>query len=351
MPPGLARVSVPAWIERLPKAELHLHLEGSATAETLVALAQAAGRRDLSLDAVRRKIAYRNFLGFLLAFKYVSEQLRAPSDYAFLLHALLAELHRQRVLYAEITFAAGVALFKRQDVDRIFEALLKAAEEARREYPVEVRWIFDAVRNFGADHVERVAEYALRWQDAGVVAFGIGGDEAAGPAGWFRTTFDRVRAAGLRVTVHAGETVGPESIWAAIRDLGAERIGHGLSAFRDPELLDYLAQERTALEVCPTSNVRTGALAQHTGSDDLCAHPLMDYCRRGLTVTLNSDDPGLFDTTLNEEYARGHELGLSREALIGVAANAFHCAFCEPAVKETLLERFQSEALTLREGS
>jgi adenosine deaminase/aminodeoxyfutalosine deaminase len=345
--PELESLAVPDWIKRLPKAELHLHLEGCASAETLVALARANSRAQLPLAEVRERLAYSDFAGFLEAFKYVSQQLRTPADYAFLLRELLASLHQQNVLYAEITLSAGVVLWKRQDLDSVFAALRDAAEQARKEHPVEVRWIFDATRQLGAEHVAQVAESALRWQDAGVVAFGIGGDEQQGPPELFRATFEKVRAAGLRVTVHAGETAGPESIWAALRALGAERIGHGLAAFRDPELLDYLATKQVPLEVCPTSNLRTGALALQTGSDDLRRHPLVDYCRRGLRVTLNTDDPGLFDTSLNQEYALAHGLGLGREDLLRVAENAFASAFCELKLKRALLERFRAGVAAL----
>ena len=343
---GEPAAAVPAWIARLPKAELHLHLEGTATPETLVALAGARGRR-LALEEARRRFTYRDFFGFLMAFKWVSEQLRAPEDYAFLLADLLRRLHEENVLYAEITLAAGVVLWKRQDVDAVFAALQETLETSRKEHPVEVRWIFDGVRNFGADHVARAADCALRWRQAGVVGFGIGGDEQNGPPELFRDTFDRVRAAGLRATVHAGETAGPESIWGALRALGAERIGHGLAAFKDPKLMEHLARERIPLEVCPTSNLRTGALRQHTGEADLARHPLVDYCRRGLAVTLSTDDPGLFDTTLNQEYALAHRLGLTRAEILRLAEASFQAAFCEPALKEELLERFRAGVTAL----
>jgi adenosine deaminase/aminodeoxyfutalosine deaminase len=338
--------AVPSWIARLPKAELHLHLEGTATPETLVALAEARGRR-LALEEARRRFTYRDFFGFLMAFKWVSEQLRAPEDYAFLLRDLLRRLHEQNVLYAEITLAAGVVLWKRQDVDAVFAALQETLETSRKEHSVAVCWIFDGVRNFGADHVARTADCALRWRGAGVVGFGIGGDEQNGPPELFRDTFERIRAAGLRPTVHAGETAGPESVWGALGALGAERIGHGLAAFKDPKLVEHLKEKKIPLEVCPTSNLRTGALAQHTGAADLARHPLVDYCRRGLAVSLNTDDPGLFDTTLNQEYATAHTLGLTREEILRLAEAPFHAAFCEPALKEKLLERFRAGAAAL----
>jgi len=285
-------------------------------------------------------------MGFLTAYKWACDQLSAPQDYAALLRDLAARLRAQNVLYAELTLSAGVVLWKQQDLDALCEALVRATEEVQREQGLEVRWILDAVRNFGANHVARVAEHALRWKDAGVVAFGVGGYEAQGPAELFRDTFEKIRAAGLRVTIHAGETEGPASIWSAIRNLGAERIGHGLAAFRDPELMDYLKEKQITLEVCPSSNVRTGALRQHTGSDDLATHPLVAFVRRGLRVTLNTDDPGFFDTDLNREYALAHQLGLSREELLRVAEAAFASAFCEEPLRLALLARFREASQT-----
>ncbi|HXE74947.1 MAG TPA: adenosine deaminase [Candidatus Xenobia bacterium] len=332
-------VPVPDWIARLPKAEIHLHLEGAATPEFLVELARRRGE-SLPLEEARAKFNYSGFMGFLMAYKWACDQLRAPEDYAALARDLAARLRAQNALYAELTLSAGVVLWKHQDLDAVCEALVRAAEDSRREQGLEVRWILDAVRNFGADHVARVAEYALRWKDAGVVAFGVGGYEAQEPAELFRETFDKIRAAGLRVTIHAGETEGPESIWSAIRDLGAERIGHGLAAFRDSDLMEYLKEKQITLEVCPSSNVRTGALRQHTGSDDLATHPLVPFVRRGLRVTLNTDDPGFFDTDLNREYTLAHQIGLSREDLLRVAEAAFESAFCEEVLKQTLRARF-----------
>lgn len=340
-------VEVPAWIARLPKAELHLHLEGAVEPETALELAHRNGLRRVTLERVQARYAYTDFLGFLKAFQWVTELLRQPEDYAFLLRRLLRRLAEQNVLYAEITLAAGVVLWKRQDLDAIFVALREAYEKARQEFPVEVTWVFDAIRQLGPGHVLDVARTAVSWKEAGVVAFDIGGDEQQGPPELFGEAFELVRAHGLHVTIHAGETGGPEHIWGALRALGAERIGHGLAAFRDPDLLHHLRQEQIPLEVCLTSNQRTGALRQQTGAEELAAHPVADYVRRGLRVTLNTDDPGLFETSLNQEYARARALGLTRRQLIRIAEIGFESAFCEPALQRRLRERFQAEVAAL----
>ncbi len=340
-------VEAPAWIQQLPKTELHLHLEGTADPDTALELAHRNGARTETLESVRARYAYNDFLGFLKTFKWVSELLRTPADYAFLLRRLLRRLAEQNVLYAEVTLSAGVVLWKRQELDAVFVALREAYEKARKEFPVEIIWIFDAVRNLGAEHVLDVARRTVSWKDAGVVAFGIGGDEQQGPPELFREAFDLVRDAGLHVTVHAGETSGPESIWNALRLLGAERIGHGLAAFRDAELMDYLAEKQIPLEVCLTSNLRTGALRQQTGREELAAHPVRDYCRRRLRVTLSTDDPGLFETSLNQEYAHALRLGLTREEIVRTVETSFESAFCPPPQRAALLARFRESLAAL----
>jgi aminodeoxyfutalosine deaminase len=204
-------------------------------------------------------------------------------------------------------------LWKQQSVDAMFHAVHKEAQQS----PVEVRWIFDAIRHFGADHGMQVAKLAAEHRESGVVAFGIGGDEIRGPAEGFYEVFDYARQKGLAVIPHAGETVGPESVWAAVKG-GAQRIGHGIRAADDAELMTYLRDNDIPLEICITSNVCTGAVAS------LDAHPVRRLFEAGVPITLNTDDPAMFGTTLSAEYVLAAErLGFTNEELARVAANGF----------------------------
>src|ERR1700733_1412 len=230
------------FLAELPKAELHLHLEGSVEPETLHELDPAT-----RLEEFRALYEYADFDAFLRAFGAVGKRLRGPEDYALITRRLLERLHAQNVHYAEIIIAAGVVIWKGQEFAPIFAAIRSAAEDS----PVRVRWILDAVRQFGVEHVMKVAELAAERVDHGVVAFGIGGSEERGPAEWFGDAFRFARASGLHLVAHAGESMGPESVWAAL-ELGAERIGHGIAAVRDEALMRHLREHDIPLEVCPT---------------------------------------------------------------------------------------------------
>jgi adenosine deaminase/aminodeoxyfutalosine deaminase len=300
-----------AW----PKAELHLHLEGSVEPETLCELDPA-----LTLDAARRIYRMAGFQGFIEAFKTVSRLLCTPGDYAHITRALLARLAAENVRYAEITLSAGVVLWKEQEFAPIYDAV----REATGDSPVEVQWILDAVRHFGAEHARKVAELAAERVNDGVVAFGIGGDEQRGPAAWFGEVYRYAKSAGLRLTAHAGETMGPESVWAAL-EIGAERIGHGIRAADDEALLRHLRERDIPLEVCISSNVATGAV------DSLRAHPVRRLYDAGVPITLNTDDPAMFATTLTGEYElAARQFGFSDGELRGIAENARRYAFRAP---------------------
>jgi len=294
------------------KAELHLHLEGSATPETMHELAP-----DVSTEEIRERFRFSTFTGFLECFKWVVEHLRGPEDYALVTRRLLETLAKQNVRYAEITLSAGVVLWKRQEFGPIFEVIRREAAQS----PVDVRWNLDAIRHFGPEHAMQVARLAIGYLNDGVVSFGIGGDEERGPAAWFTEVYRFARAKGLRLTAHAGETTGPESIWGALR-LGAERIGHGIRAVDDAALVRHLRDENIPLEICISSNVATGAVPS------LAAHPVRRLHDAGVPIILNTDDPGLFGTTLEQEYdLAAREFRFSKGELARIAENGFRYAF------------------------
>jgi adenosine deaminase/aminodeoxyfutalosine deaminase len=300
------------FLRQLPKAELHLHLEGSVEPETLHELDPRT-----SLEECRAIYSYPDFDAFLKAFGAVGKRLRTPEDYALVTRRLLEALAAQNVSYVEITLAAGVVLWKGEEFAPIFDAVAGAASGS----PVTVRWILDAVRQFGVEPAMRVAELAAARVDRGVVAYGIGGSEERGPAAWFAEVFAFARHSGLRLTAHAGESMGPESVWAAL-ELGAERIGHGIAAARDPELMRYLRDHDIPLEICISSNLVTGVVKR------LEDHPVRALYDAGVPIVLNSDDPAMFRCTLTGEYRLAAQaFGFSAAELRQVAANGFRYAF------------------------
>lgn len=328
-----------AWIHALPKAELHLHLEGSVAPETLRELARAKNRLREETEAwIRRQEArgyrYGDFVEFLNAFKEIALLLDSPADYALITTRLLERLAAENVRYAEITLSAGVILWKKQPLPAIFEAITEAARMFAPR--VRVRWIFDAVRQFGADHAREVLGWARIFHDDGVVAFGIGGDEARGPAELFTEIYREARDVGLHVTAHAGESAGPESVRRSVELLGAERIGHGLAAAQDASVLKLLRERKIPLEVCLTSNVATGLIAR---VED---HPLRQFLDAGLIVTLNTDDPAMFATSLTRELSlASRTFGLSQDEITAIMRNAILSSFDDEANKQTLLGEFE----------
>jgi len=300
------------FLHSLPKAELHVHLEGSLDCATLMEL-------DPSLTAgqVDERYRYSGFDEFLKSFVWASGFLNRPEAYAVATRRLLARLEAQNVRYVEITLSAGVALWRGLDLAAIHDAIRGAAAESN----VESCWIWDAVRQFGPEPAAEVVEMAAARLGDGVVAFGLGGDEARGPAAGFRNLFELARGKGLRVVCHAGETEGPESVWQAI-EAGAERIGHGIAAARDAALLRALAQRSIPLEICISSNRRTGAAASFP------VHPVRQLFDAGVAVILNTDDPPMFHTTLCAEYEiAAVEFGFTPAELRLLAENSFRYGF------------------------
>jgi aminodeoxyfutalosine deaminase len=315
------------FLESLAKAELHLHLEGTIQPATVCALTARHGVT-LTEDDVRRRYSYTDFLGFLDAFKWVTSFLRDPADYALITHDLCEQLLEHRVVYAEVTLSIGVMLLRNQKPEANFAAILRAAEEfeARR---LNLRWIFDAVRQFGPDAAMRVVRAARNCASSKIVAFGIGGDELSIRTKDFLPVYKAAAAAGLHRLIHAGEIGGPDKIREAVELLGVERVGHGIAAMHDPALMDLLADRRIPLEICPVSNLKTGALARQLNRNGvaLADHPLPKLFRHGIPVVLSTDDPAMFNTDLTREYEAAQSMRLSYAELHQLAQASFTHAF------------------------
>ena len=331
-------------VDSLPKAELHLHLEGSIRPQTAVELAARHGTA-LTVEDVTARYKYSDFVGFIDVFKWVTSFLRDPQDYALVTRRLLEELLLQNVVYAEITVSVGVMLRRMQNVEANFEAIRETSQIASFSR-LRTAWIFDCVRQFGADAAKEVARSAAKLHNSGVVAFGMGGDELALPTANFRAAFDLARNEGLHIVCHAGEIGGPEYVREAVEILGAERIGHGIAVMNDTALAASLATRRVVLENCPTSNLCTGALARQLAKPaaSLTEHPLPKLMERGIPVTLSTDDPALFHIDLLTEYARAASLGLSGKQLLQLAEQSFSSAFLPPLDKRKLHEDFRAAA-------
>lgn len=326
-----------AFIRQLPKAELHLHLEGAVEPTTLLELRQRHGERT-SLADTEKLYSYTDFPSFLMSFKDVSSHLRGPDDYEFITYRLMQRLKEENVLHAEVYVAVGVCLYRKQDFAAIFEGLERGRARGARDFGVSLLWIFDATRHFGVEEAQKVFELAVRYQDRHVIGIGIGGDEQKAPPELFRSVYSYAEDNGLRLTAHAGETGPPESIWGAL-NLHAERIGHGLTAALDPDLIEELAQRQIPVELCITSNLRTGVCKT------VAEHPAKNYFDQGVMITLNTDDPALFGTTLSREYQLAREtLGFTDEHLRELARNSFEASFLPAEKKLELLSLFDAAA-------
>ncbi len=295
-----------------PRAELHVHLEGSIEPETLLEI-----DRSLTREEIAAATSYTDFAGFIQSYIWVNKRLQTPEHYAIVARRLFDRLASENVVYAEVTLSAGMMLWKGDDFAAIYKAIQR--EAARAKFPV--RWIPDATRQFGAEAAKPVFDLAAERLGDGVVAIGIGGFEAGGPALWFKDLYAQARDRGLRLTAHAGEVTDAQSIWDAL-EIGAERIGHGIRAIDDPRLMEHLRDKDIPLEISITSNVRTGAVAS------IEDHPVRKLFDAGVPIVLNTDDPALFECTLTSEYQVARDrFGFTDSELDSLAADSLKYAF------------------------
>jgi adenosine deaminase/aminodeoxyfutalosine deaminase len=333
---------IEAFICRLPKAELHLHLEGTILPSTLVELSARHDPRPITLPEAEALYRFDDFSSFIECFKAVTRRLITPEDYELTAWRMIQHLAEQGIVHAEVYISVGVIYMWRNFDPRCFEPIFAGLERARergqRELGLSLYWIFDAVRHFTVEEAERVFRKAaeMRPHYPSIIGIGLGGDERRCGSEPFHALYDRAAHAGLRLTNHAGETTGPEAIWEALA-IGSERIGHALSAVQDSTLIQELKVRSTPLELNPTSNVRTGVCAS------FAEHPLRQLFDAGLLVTVNSDDPAFFGSDLANEYRLAHtEQGFTREELRQLAANSIRSSFLPEPSKTEWLSRIDS---------
>ena len=331
-----------SFIAGLPKAELHVHHVGSASPRIVAELAaRHEGDTPVPADpaALADFFAFRDFAHFIEVYLSVVDLIRDAEDLRMMTYEIARELARGEVRYAELTVTPYSHVRRGIPAPAFCAAIEDARAGASADFGLDLRWCFDIPGEAGLPAAEQTLRIALEEQPAGLISFGLGGPEIGVPRSPFKPYFDKARAAGLHSVPHAGETTGPETIWDALRDLGAERIGHGISAARDARLMQYLADNRIPLEVCPTSNVRTRAVG------DLDAHPLPVLVAAGVPVTINSDDPPMFGTTIEQEYAvAARLLGLDEAGVADLARAAVTASFLPPGGKSALLAEIDSYA-------
>jgi aminodeoxyfutalosine deaminase len=323
-----------SFVRALPKVELHLHLLGSASPQTVVGLAARYPGSSVpaDLDRLREYYEFRDFPHFIDVYKNVAALVRDGDDIRALTVGLARDLAAHTVRYAEVMVAPYLHQVLGMPVEELIAGLSMGRREAASAHGVAINWIFDVPGEYGVAAGEQTIGIIRRMQPDGLVGFSLAGIEQGVDRRDFTDVFAQARALGLHSVPHAGETTGPATIWAAIRELKAERIGHGTSCMSDDRLVEHLGEQRIPIEVCPTSNVRTRAVA------DMSAHPVAAMLSAGLTVTVNTDDPPMFGADLTGEYLHVARLaGLDRAGVARLAANGVSASFLDNSAKSALL--------------
>lgn len=330
-----------AFISGLPKAELHVHHVGSASPRIVSELAQRhPGVVPSDPEQLREFFEFRDFAHFIDVYLSVVDLIRTPEDVELLTYEIARDMATgQNVKYAELTCTPYTSVLRGVPIEAYTEAIEEARRKAERDFGLVLRWIYDIPGESGLPAADATLSYALEHRTDALVGFGLGGPEIGVPRPQFKPHFDKARAAGLHSVPHAGETTGPETVWDALRVLGAERIGHGTTSVQDPELMRHLAEHGIPLEVCPSSNIATKAVASFD------VHPLRAFREAGITITINSDDPPMFGTTLNREYQIAADLlDLDTSGVADLASAAVAASYAPDVVKVELSAEIEAYA-------
>lgn len=338
------------FIQSIPKAELHIHLEGAIQPETVLTLAERHGAMDKlpgdTVAALRDWFVFTDFPHFIEIYMTIQDLLRTAADFELIAYENGKDMAAQNIRYRELTVTTYTHTHfqnKSITIDEILEGLEAGRQRAQAEYGVEMRWVIDIPRNLSFDDAGNytetpaniTAQHAIQGIPYGVVGFGLGGFEVGAPPEPFAHAFAAAKEAGLVSVPHAGETMGADSVWGAVNALKADRIGHGVRAIEDPNLLALLKERQIPLEINPVSNICLGVYPR------IAEHPFKHLDKMGLFVTVNSDDPPLFNSSLNNEYAvLAAEFGYTKADLIRIARNAYLASAADPDTKGFLMHQF-----------
>ncbi len=332
--------NIEQFILEIPKVELHLHIEGAIPLETLFNLIQRRGGEPSikNLDDLRTKLTYTNFAHFIDLWVWKNTFIKEEKDFEEITYQVLCNLSKQNVKYVEVHYAPGDYWRQGLSEQGITECLIKGKQRARDDFGIQCELILDICRDNGPEKGMERLNMLTPYLGKGLIGIGLGGSEQTFPADPYAYIYKEAKERGFRLTAHAGEAAGPESIWAVIEKLGVERIGHGVRANEDPQLISLLKQRQIPLEICVISNVRTGVC------DSIEAHPIRKYFEQGLMVTVNSDDPVMFNTTISQEYlALIKKLGFTINDLKGLSINGIKASFMSDNDKKLMEHQFEKE--------
>jgi adenosine deaminase len=327
-------------VTEIPKVELHLHLEGAIPEETLFNLIQRQGREPSikNLDDLRRKLTYTDFAHFIEVWTWKNTFIKEEKDFEEIAYRVLDDLSKQNVKYVEAFYSPGDYWRQGLSVPGITECLIKGKERAYRDFGIQSELIIDLIRDHGPKRSMQYLEEVTAFLGKGLIGIGLGGSEESFPADPYASVYEEARKRGFRLTAHAGEVAGPKSIWAVIEKLGVERIGHGVRAHEDPQIVSLLKERQIPLEMCVISNVKTGVCKS------VEAHPIKQYLQKGLMVTVNSDDPTMFNTSISQEYSvLAQKLGFTVSDLKRLSLNGIDASFMSDDVKKSMKFQFEKE--------
>ncbi|MCK4797235.1 MAG: adenosine deaminase [Spirochaetes bacterium] len=326
------------FLRKIPKAELHLHSEAIISRETVSEILSITDQKYKDKNVVDKLFTYNNLKEFISVFLLIQTAFKKISDFEKLFSNISPYLKRNGIVYAELFFAPSNFIRNGIEFKDMINVLMKEIDKIKKKEKIDIKIIIDVSRTFGIENAQNNLDALIKCKCDNIIGIGLGGDEKKGPAIKFEKVFKKAKTFNFHRVAHAGEDDGPKSIWDAINFLDAERIGHGIAAIKDDKLIDYLVEKQIPLEICPTSNVFTGKYVKK-----IKEHPIKPFFKRGVLVTLNTDDPAFFNVQLLDEYWNLHsKLNFSMDDIRKIIINGFKASFISEKRKNEYIKKVNS---------